>query len=236
MFFNRIGVPDFSKSFYVASSFLPWVRMYSKDIPAEFAPLGISDAEMKPGSRKIYNDNISKITLFYGGTLTLQFDIMPVLKAVSRSNRNVELVLAGDDGSGERFKEVIDFAEGNSLSYVNHGCLPKGKFLDALKSSDIVIIPMVSGGLPKKFFDAIGSYKPILCLGEGAVADEVRRFGLGWVCDFNDLQVESILGLIDKTQLSDVIASIDDVIDRYKEQKSMELIHDAALELFQCGS
>src|SRR5690606_23146165 len=82
MFFNRIGVPDFSKSFYVASSFLPWVRMYSKDIPAEFAPLGISDAEMKPGSRKIYNDNISKITLFYGGTLTLQFDIMPVLKAV----------------------------------------------------------------------------------------------------------------------------------------------------------
>src|SRR5690606_31676849 len=115
-----------------------------------FTPLGITSYEDNLDGKKIYSTEPKQYKLFYGGTLTLQFDIMPVLKAVHRSRVSFSVILAGDNGKGERAKEVLDYLESNHIEYHNYGLLEKKEFIKHLGDSDIAILPMISGGLPKK--------------------------------------------------------------------------------------
>ena len=75
---------------------------------------------------------------------------MPVLQAMLKSKLNFSITLAGDNGSGERAKIIQEYLDQNKIEYHNLGLLDKNSFMKHLGYSDISILPMISGGLPKK--------------------------------------------------------------------------------------
>ena len=174
--------------------------------------------------RKNMIEKPDQINLFYGGTLTLQFDIFPVIKAIKNSTKNISITLAGDNSTGERFEKIITYLNDNKINYMNYGVLDKENFLKYLGKSDIAIIPMISGGLPKKFFDAIGCFKPILCLGSGGVSAEVKKYNLGWAVDFDEHQVAEIFSKINKETLNEKVDNVSLNSHRYLETNSLNII------------
>mgnify|MGYP003149311595 CR=1 FL=1 len=233
---NRSSIPSFDRGVHVSPNFKTWLEKYSPNFDSVFTPLGINSSELLPGSRKVYSSSIKALRLFYGGTLTLQFDILPVLKAINMSDVDISISLAGDNGSGERYKEIMDYVEQNKINCVNHGLMGKGAFLDELGKSDIVIIPMISGGLPKKFYDAVGSYKPILCLGSGGVAEAVESHGLGWVVAFNENEILNVFNKVSAESLNEVITNIEKHVNEYLESNSLKLIYSELVKLKSCNN
>lgn len=229
---NRISIPAFDAGVHVSPNFKCWLNKYRPTFSSTLATLGINSIELKTEYKKKYLKEPNQLILFYGGTLTLQFDIFPVIKAMKNSEINVKIVLVGDNGSGERYNKVISYLNINNINFENHGVLSKEKYLTFLGASDIAIVPMISGGLPKKFFDAIGCYKPILCLGSGGVSEEVKKYNIGWSVDFNDKQVLEVLSNINIVTLNEKINNISLNNHRYLEQNSLNSIYKELQKLF----
>lgn len=233
---NFSAIPSFDSVVHVSPSFTKWYKRYAPSNTSIFTPLGITSLENNIEGKKFYSSNPKEYKLFYGGTLTLQFDIMPVLKAIHKSNLNFSITLAGDNGSGERAQTVKEYLEVNNIVHKNYGLLDKESFIKQLGDADIAILPMISGGLPKKFFDALGSYKPILCLGEGGAYDEVKKHGLGWATSFKVEDILNILNTLNKEVVSIKIENIVKHRHEYMEQYSLEMIHSEILKLNQCNN
>ncbi|WP_225035058.1 glycosyltransferase [Winogradskyella sp. SM1960] len=233
---NSRSVPAFDSVVHVSPSFTKWFQRYAPERTSIFTPLGITCLEDNTEGKKFYASEPKQFKLFYGGTLTLQFDIMPVLKAMQKSKLNFSITLAGDNGSGERAKMVKEFIELNNIDHRNLGLLNKKDFIKQLGNSDIAILPMISGGLPKKFFDALGSYKPILCLGEGGAYQEVKKYDLGWTTSFKDEDVLNVLNMINIDVLNYKINNIANHRHKYLEQHSLKIIRDEILKLYKCNN
>lgn len=229
---NRISIPAFDAGVHVSPNFKNWLNRYQPDFSSTLATLGINDIELKIEYKKEYLKEPSQLILFYGGTLTLQFDILPVIRAMKKSPINIKIILVGDNGTGERYNEVMSYLNKNNINFENRGILNKEKYISCLGGSDIAIIPMISGGLPKKFFDAVGCYKPILCLGPGGVSEEVKKYNIGWSVDFDDGQVLEILSNINIEMLNEKINNISLNNHRYLEQNSLDTIYRELQKLF----
>lgn len=228
---NFRSIPSFDSVVHVSPSFTKWYNRYAPTKTSVFTPLGITSFEDNLDGKKTYSIEPIQYKLFYGGTLTLQFDIMPVLKAMHKSNLNFSITLAGDNGSGERAKIVQEYLVENEIEHNNLGLLDKESFIKYLGDSDISILPMISGGLPKKFYDALGSYKPILCIGEGGAYDEVQKHDLGWATTFNVDEILKILNVLNIDVLNNKINNIATHRYKYLEQHSLETIHNEILKL-----
>ena len=233
---NKLSIPYFESGVHVSPNFSQWLNRYKPGFTSVFTPLGINHGELKPEYIAIYNKEPEQINLFYGGTLTLQFDILPVLEAVLLSKRNFKITLAGDGGTGERFKSIINFLNENNINFINHGILAKDDFLYNLGKADVAIIPMISGGLPKKFYDAIGCFKPILCLGKGGVYEEVFKFDLGWVSSFDKHKISNVLSQINQSSLKSKIENIKLSQERYLEKNSIEIIYRELQKIYLCNN
>ncbi len=222
---NGRSMPYFDRSVHVSPNFKDWLHRYTPNKASVFTPLGITNEEDNPEARKSYGSESKTFNLFYGGTLTLQFDILPLLKAIKKSKINFSVTLAGDSGSGERAKEVVDFLNNSHIDFTNYGIMNKKEFIETLGMSDIAIIPMISGGLPKKFYDAVGSYKPIICMGKGGAFDEVRKNNIGWSTSFDLYDIVKVLDSISTETLSNKIDNIAKYRYTYLEKHSLELLY-----------
>lgn len=229
---NKFSIPSFDAGVHVSPNFQDWLNRYQPKFSSVLATLGINSSELKPEYKIKYIEKPDQINLFYGGTLTLQFDIFPVIKAIKNSTKNISITLAGDNGTGERFEKIITYLNDNKINYMNYGVLDKENFLKYLGKSDIAIIPMISGGLPKKFFDAIGCFKPILCLGSGGVSAEVKKYNLGWAVDFDEHQVAEIFSKINKETLNEKVDNVSLNSHRYLETNSLNIIFKELQKLF----
>ena len=93
------------KFFHVAPSFVDWLHRYHPKGKSTFVPLGF-DADRWPNSPSREEEpRTGPIRLGCVSQLTFQFDIMPELQAID-SRRNFQLTVIGEDGSGERYREV----------------------------------------------------------------------------------------------------------------------------------
>jgi hypothetical protein len=172
-------------------------------------------------AKKEYGSSQVSFNLFYGGTLSLQFDILPLLKAIELSTVNFTVTLAGDNGSGSRFDEIREFLANSTVGYVLHRNLEKREFIEVLSKADIAVVPMISGGLPKKFFDALGCFKPILCIGKGGAYEEIMENNLGWVTDW---KIEEIVSVLDSINVDSILSRIESITvhrDSYLESNSL---------------
>jgi len=233
---NFKSVACFDSVFHVSPSFMSWYNRYAPSKTSIFTPLGITSLEDNINGKKVYSKEPNQYKLFYGGTLTLQFDIMPVLQAMLKSKLNFSITLAGDNGSGERAKIIQEYLDQNKIEYHNLGLLDKNSFMKHLGYSDISILPMISGGLPKKFYDALGSYKPILCLGKGGAYDEVKNHDLGWATSFMVDDILNILNCLNIDVLNNKINTIAKHRSMYLEQHSLATIHNEIIKLKQCNN
>ncbi|MEL4457179.1 hypothetical protein [Lutimonas vermicola] len=221
---NYISISSFDDGVHVSPSFLDWLKRYNHKFDSTFTPLGITPDEDKPEFIKNYLEEPKIIKFFYGGTLSLAFDILPILKAFSNNKQRFELILAGDDGSGNRYKAVHSFLIKNDIKHDSLGILSKKDLINNLGKCDIAIVPMVVGGLPKKFFDAIGCHKPILSLGSGGTSIEVKEKQMGWTSSFDSNEIIQILDEINKESLNNKINNIRINRDYYFEQNSINII------------
>jgi glycosyltransferase involved in cell wall biosynthesis len=223
---NKLSISSFDAGVHVSPNFKAWLERYSPSYISEFAPLGITQEDFKSEHKKYYKDkSFEGLKIFYGGTLSLQFDILPLIKAISQSTTNFKIVLAGDSGDGDRFEEVMSCIKENCIDYEFCGLLDKKAFINKIGQSDIVVVPMISGGLPKKFFDAMGSIKPVLCLGSGGVAQEVVNYNLGWVAGFDENEILALLDSINRTSLDEKIENVSKVVAHYLEENSLIKIY-----------
>ena len=90
---------------------------------------------------------------------------------------------------------------------------------------------MISGGLPKKFFDAIGCYKPIFNLGKGGVYSEVLNNNIGWNSSFKIKDIESKLKLITTEEINCKIENIESHRDSYLENYSIKKIYTELIKI-----
>jgi len=229
---NKISIPYFDLGVHVSPNFKNWLKRYHVKFDSKLAVLGITDEE-NISQNKNKNKQNKKLTFFYGGTLTTQFNILPFLKALNNTKIPAKIILAGDNGSGNRHNDVINYLKINDFDFVNLGNIKKKMLINNLISSDIVIIPMVSGGLPKKFFDAIGCYKPIFNIGKGGVHNEIKKHNIGWSTPFDINEIEIVLNSISHDEINVKINNIQLIRDSYLENKSLEIIY---LELLKCNN
>jgi glycosyltransferase involved in cell wall biosynthesis len=191
----RRSVAQFDAYIHVAPSFLPWLHRYAPRKESTFIPLGFDEKRwgQEPPVRPRPETGCFK--LVHCGTLTYQFDVMPVLKAVARLRGRFRLTLIGDNGNGDRYGDVMAFVRENSLeaNVTVMGLLPPRELVKELPRHDIAIVPMVSGALPNKVFDAIAAGLPLLSLGSGDSSALVEQCGLGWTAPFDPEAVRGVL-------------------------------------------
>ena len=224
---NNCCLKYFDAGVHVSDNFEAWLKRYNVKYNSKLSVLGITEEENMPQFLKTYPESCNKteITFFYGGTLTLQFDLMPLLIALKNIDFKCKIILVGDNGTGNRCTQVNNFLRENNFNFKNLGNVSKSVLLKNLGDSDVAIIPMISGGLPKKFFDAIGCFKPILNIGKGGAFNEIEKKGLGWNTNFRTEDIEKILSNL---TTKDIIAKIDNIKDNrqhFMERNSIEIIY-----------
>lgn len=230
-FFLRRSVAKFDAYIHVAPSFLPWLHRYAPAAQSTFIPLGFDEVRWRGGCPRqpsAAHDGLLK--LVYCGTVTNQFDIMPVLQAIAKRPGRFHLTLIGDNGTGERYADVMRFIHYNGLDVHTKvlGLLVADRLVEELPRHDIAIVPMVSGALPNKVFDSIAAGVPMLALGSGDAAAFIEQHDLGWTAPFDS---EAVGRVLDGVSCADIAEKSCNAI-RHRprlSQKSLFLTYEAVL-------
>ncbi|MCX7861885.1 MAG: glycosyltransferase [Bacteroidales bacterium] len=228
---NKYGMKACDLAFYVSPNFIEWINRYHPNTKKIFTPIGIEENYIV---KKIetYIETPKKIKLLYIGSLQFQIDLLPLCKAMLMNKNRYQLTLIGENGKGQRFQEVMNFLQDNDIDFINKGILSRDEVFKELQNAHITVVPMISGGLPKKFFDSIGSAKPLLIIGEGGAASEVKSFNLGWVVDNNPNHIFQTLETIDAHSLNEKSQQIFSHLQRYKEITSMKTMYNEIKTLY----
>ncbi len=196
--FLKNSVCHFDDYVHVAPSYLAWLSRFSVDAISTFIPLGFDEHRWEGRCVNVNSSRIGTgdtVKLVYCGTLTDQFNIKPILQALSSCSSNFYFTIIGDNGSGERYNETIEFIDKHNLSQQVEvvGLLSPEKLVGELRHHHVSIIPMVSGALPNKVFDSIAAGLPMISLGSGDSTDFVKKYDIGWYASFNSCEVINIL-------------------------------------------
>jgi len=230
-FFIKTGIKKVDKAFYVSENFVDWIRRYNKNINSIFIPLGIEEKYIS-NNLVFFDKELYKINILFIGSLQLQLDILPLCKAISYNKKRYKLIIVGENGTGDRYEIIKNFLDENKIDYEIHSFLEREKVMEIAKQCHIGVIPMISGGLPKKFFDYIGSYKPVLVLGtNGGAAIEVKKYNIGWVSSFVPEEIFKIIESINTKDLNEKISNILTSINNYKETFSLKNMYNEIIKL-----
>ena len=123
-------------------------------------------------------------------------------------------MIFGDNGSGERYKEIKEMVRRNDkiklLNFVDPNKVP-----DLYKEADVSIIYMKAGALPNKVFDALGSYTPILSIGEGDVSNFVKKYNIGWYVANDPTEIKLLIKDITREEVNQKIKNIENIRVNY---------------------
>lgn len=215
----------FNSVSYVSPSFDDnWIYKYVNTQRKALVPLGYDDERWdKP---LIVNKSITeykKLTkLIYIGYLQSQFPLEEVIQSISK-NKNIEFHIVGDGEKIDKYKSLAD------SNIIFHGQKNLKDATEIVASCDIGVLPILgSAQMPNKFFDYIGATLPILCIGKSDSSLVVKQYNIGWVCDFNNEEIENTLINIPKEikEKKDNVKTI-----RYNYSKSY--IYDLFLKLME---
>jgi len=212
--FLRNSLKRYTYTFYTAPSFVNWLRRYSKNTPTAFLPLGWEKGRWEdklpiviPSIKK--HNNVFNLVVV--AQLQHQIDIMPVLDFL-RTNLNYNLTIIGEDGSGERYEDVMTFIKHNEIKNVKIvGVVAREKMSDYLRDKDIGLLPMITTSIPNKIFDYLGAKLPIVVLGKNDSSDFVDKYDIGWSCSYNSGSFESLMKSISWDDLINKKANVEKV-------------------------
>lgn len=217
------------KFFHVAPSFVQWLHRYAPKARSTFIPLGF-DLERWEGSKpKTSPSNSSKIHLACVSQLQFQIDIIPLLKALTLRPM-YRLKIIGEDGTGQRYAEVVEFIKKHNMLNVEMvGLVKRDQMVEYLRQVDIGVVPMVSASIPNKVFDYIASYTPLLILGENDSSEFVNKIGIGWSVAYNE---QAIAEFLDALSWAEISRKADKIVPlRYNF--SRDVLHRQILELIE---
>ncbi len=202
-FFLQNSLPLIDEFIHVAPSFIPWLRRYVVDAESTFIPLGFDENRWGVDPPKCQHSQNEVIKMVFCGTLSNQLNILPVLKALVIQPQGFKLTLIGDNGTGARYSEVINFIERSNLTstVTVKGLMSPEKLVQEFSQYDLSIIPMISGALPNKFFDSIATGIPIISLGKGDCSSLIERFDIGWTVSFEPDSINKLFGSLTQKQI-----------------------------------
>jgi glycosyltransferase involved in cell wall biosynthesis len=218
------------KFFHVAPSFENWLDRYARKATSTFIPLGF-DAERWRDAAPIEKNTDQSLTIQLAcvSQLTFQFNIMPLLKALNL-RRAYHLKSIGEDGTGQRYREVVEFIEKQKMDNATIvGLVSRQEMVRELRGVDIGIVPMVSTSIPNKVFDYIASYIPLLVLGKNDSAEFVEQLGIGWSVEFNERAIGEFLDSITREEIRRKAARVAEIRHRF----SRDVLHEQILEVIE---
>jgi glycosyltransferase involved in cell wall biosynthesis len=182
----------YTGAIHVAPSFKLWLRRYAKNTPSSFVPLGWENERWSDVVLKEHKgDDIIKIVCV--AQLQRQIDVMPILK-VLKTNKLIHLTILGEDGTGERYNEVIHYIDTHKITNIKIlGKIERKKMVGLLEDKDIGVLPMITSSLPNKIFDYMAAILPIIVLGDNDSSNFVVENNIGWQCNFNSEDLDMLL-------------------------------------------
>ena len=192
----------YTAAFHVAPSFKLWLRRYTKNTQSDFVPLGWENSRWSSVKTEKYKEsNIVKLVCV--AQLQYQIDVMPILKVLKKNNK-LHLTIIGEDGKGERYKEVINYIENNNITNVEIlGKIERKQMSIFLKDKHIGILPMITSSLPNKIFDYMAAMLPIIVLGDNDSSRFVMENNIGWQCDFSSENLDVLLQKLNIEEIKD---------------------------------
>ncbi|MFC0604069.1 glycosyltransferase [Winogradskyella pulchriflava] len=218
--FLKPSLKHYTGALHVAPSFKLWLRRYSKNTPSGFVPLGWENKRWEKVSEKQTSSGpITKLVCV--AQLQHQIDVMPILK-VLKNRTDLHLTILGEDGTGERYNDVIDFINQNNITNVEIiGKIERNKMIDFLQDKHIGVLPMITSSIPNKIFDYMAAMLPIIVLGDNDSADFVVQNNIGWQCNFNSEDLDVLLQSLG----NDEIQSKRKQVVLVREKYSRDILH-----------
>ena len=194
-FYLKRSLPYIKRYINVAPAFVGWLQRYSSSATSTFVPLGYDSTRWGEVVDESEYKSESHVRLRIGcvAMLQKQIDVLPFVKAI-RGMENVELVIIGEDGQGERYHEVSEWLTGHQVTNVRFlGRLSRDRVVKELSSCNVGLVPMISNSIPNKVFDYIGAGLPQIVLGDNDAAELIVQNGLGWQVDFDSRAISTLL-------------------------------------------
>ena len=218
--FLKPSLKYYTSTFHVAPSFKLWLRRYAKKTPSIFVPLGWENKRWS-NVKIMDHKECDMIKMVCVAQLQHQIDVMPILK-ILKNNHKLHLTILGEDGTGERYNEVISYINTHKIKNINIlGKIERHEMLKYLEDKSIGILPMITSSIPNKIFDYIAANLPIIVLGDNDSSDFVCKNNIGWRCNFNskDLKV-----LINSLSANDIQSKKNQVISK-RDKFSRDILH-----------
>lgn len=215
----RPALRHYTNTFHTAPSFKLWLERYAKNTPSEFVPLGWENKRWSTFATRQGNDSL--IQMVCVAQLQHQIDVLPILEAI-KDNDKFHLTIFGEDGTGERYNEVISFIEEHEMKNVEiTGKIEREAMVNYLEDKDIGVLPMITSSIPNKIFDYMAAYLPILVLGKNDSSDFVINNNIGWQCNFNSEDMDVFLRHLNKADMTNKKERITQIRKDY----SREILH-----------
>ena len=213
-FYLKVSLRRIDRFIHVAPSFVEWLHRYSPKANSFFIPLGFDEDRwtlMK--HRPLASDG--PMSLVFVGALQYQLDVMPLLKALVERPR-FNLTIIGDNGTGQRYREVKGFVEKYGMSNVKLlGRMTPTEVVKELRNHDIGIVPMISSSIPNKMFDYIAAYLPVLSLGDNDSSGFVRKYDIGWTAPFEPEIIGNLLDSLTVEEVNNKAKNVEAIRDQF---------------------
>lgn len=210
----------YTNTLHVAPSFKQWLHRYAKDKASHFVPLGWEN-ERWADVKFAEVENFDVIKMVCVAQLQHQIDIMPILK-VLKNNNALHLTVLGEDGTGERYEEVMAYINKNDIKNIEIlGKIDRIDMLNYLEDKHIGILPMITSAIPNKIFDYMAAMLPIIVLGKNDSSDFVIENNIGWQCNFNS---EDLGVLLQSLKLGDIQLKKKEVVS-VRQNFSRNVLH-----------
>ena len=188
----KASLKHYTAALHVAPTFKLWLRRYAKETPSSFVPLGWENDRWSDIKSKEYKES-SIIKMVCVAQLQHQIDVMPIIE-VLKNNDKLHLTILGEDGTGERYNEVINYINSHHINNVEIiGKIERKEMVNYLENKDIGLLPMITSSIPNKIFDYMAAMLPIIVLGDNDSSDFVIKNNIGWKCNFNSADLNVLL-------------------------------------------
>ncbi len=198
----------FDTFLHVSPCFEKWLHRYAPLAESYFMPLGFDDTRWIVSKGVEESSFQGTVKLIYCGTLTVNFDPMPVIKAI-KDRRKFHITLVGNHENDKNYEEIKSYTDKYLKDRVRIlGVVKPQEICSLFAQHHITIVPVTTNLLPNKIFDALGGSLPILSLGNNDSSDFVKKYKVGWCAQFSKESVGKVLDSVDEREYLEKLNNI----------------------------
>ena len=135
------------------------------------------------------------------------------------NKKGFHLTILGEDGTGERYSEVINYINSNNILNVEIlGKISRNDMPNYLCKMDVGVLPMITSSIPNKIFDYMAAYLPIIVLGENDSSNFVKKNQIGWNSSFNTDEIKILLNSLSEKEINKKKRNILNIRDDFSRE------------------